>query len=100
MSIQNHYLILHCPKHVQPIGLIEYQKSIGSKKRRNLKWLKDKLHLSKSQNLSTDIQHLELFGYLSRVAELAKLPRNTHRNIVPEFAPTKVTTEELTKWFH
>lgn len=99
MSIQNHYLTLYCPNHTQPIALLEYQQSKGNKKRRNLKWLKDKLYLSKSKNIATDIQYLNAYGYVTKVSDLASLPRNTHRNITPEFIPSLIPTEDLTKWF-
>jgi hypothetical protein len=93
MSIN--YLILYTPNHSLPVGLVEFHTSIGNTKVRNLKWHKDLLKISSSNKLSTDLRYLRIYGYVSRVKDLAKLPRTTQRNIAPEYRPIKVTNEEL-----
>jgi hypothetical protein len=95
MSEQTRYLILYTPKHSKPIARLEYQQSKGSRKLRNLRWLKDRLHLEASTVMEHVIEDREIYGYVSKVSYPAKLPRNTHRNIIPEYIPVRMTTKEL-----
>ena len=93
MSIN--YLTLYTPNHSSPVALVEFHKSVGNSKIRNLKWHKDMLDLSQSKNLQTDISHLNLYGYLSKVKNITKLPRTASGNIETQHIPKKITNDEL-----
>ena len=93
MSIN--YLILYKRNETIPMALVEFHTSIGNPKVRNLKWLKDGLSLAKSNKLMTDLRYHGVHGYVARVNDLAKLPRNDRGNIVPEYIPIRVTVEEI-----
>ena len=93
MSIN--YLTLYTPNHSSPVALVEFHKSVGNSKIRNLKWHKDMLHLSQSNNLQTDLSHLNLYGYLSKVKNLNNLPRTASGNIETQHIPKKITNDEL-----
>lgn len=95
MSSQTRYLHLYTPGHAVPIALLEYQQSPGSKRLRNIRWLKDRLHLEETMLLGQTIKERGIYGYALKVRDPASLPRNTHRNIVSEYAPVRVTTDEL-----
>ena len=93
MSIN--YLTLYKPNNSSPVALVEFHKSVGNSKIRNLKWHKDMLDLSQSNNLQTDISHLNLYGYLSKVKNITKLPRTASGNIETQHIPKKITNDEL-----
>ena len=93
MSIN--YLILYKRNESLPVALVVFHTSVGNPKVRNLKWIKDNLKLSNSNKLMTDLRYHGVHGYVARVNDLAKLPRNEYGNIVREHVPIRVTVDEI-----
>lgn len=93
MSIN--YLILYKRNQTTPIALVEFHTSIGNTKVRNLRWIKDDLKLSKSDKLITDLRYLGVHGYVSRVSDLAKLPRNKQGTIDSGAIPIRVSVDDI-----
>jgi hypothetical protein len=93
MSIN--YLVIYKQNHSLPVGLVEFHSSVGNSKARNLRWHKDLLQLSKSNKLETDLEYLNLYGYLSKVKDLNRLPRNLQGNILSQYVPKRIKTSDL-----
>lgn len=85
------YLSIYRPNHFTPLAIAELRPWRG------IKWLLDRIGVSESRtDLSYILEHhTDLYGYLSKVRDLNKLPRNTQGNIKADYIPTKLSNKQL-----